>query len=152
MEKKSNLVAAVCITNKNKVLILKQSYNSNFYYTLPGGHIENKETLFETAIRESKEGIGLVPKITGILKFGFISEFKRDTFFIIFEAKIQNKDKIEIDNNEIVDYYWASKDELENKYKDLKWRLYLMKQIAIDSLNNKVISVNFFDHLIKNEK
>ena len=146
MEKKSNLVAAVCITDKGKVLILKQSLNNEVLLTFPGGHLEKNETLLETVLRESKEEIGIVPKITGIVKFGFISEPNRDTFIIVFAGKMNKKDKLKIDNNEIVDYFWASKDDLKDKYNKAKWRHPFIKQIAISSLTKKAISIDYFKH------
>ncbi|MDN7246280.1 NUDIX hydrolase [Planococcus shenhongbingii] len=52
--------------NKQNVLIVKNKRNPSSYYTLPGGAVENDETLEEAAIREVKEETGLTIELEGL--------------------------------------------------------------------------------------
>jgi molecular chaperone GrpE (heat shock protein) len=55
-------IKAVVLNKKNEILILKRSQNNKFSlgkYDLPGGHIEVKESLKDSILREIKEETGL---------------------------------------------------------------------------------------------
>ena len=46
---------SVIVLQNNKLLVVHSKYNKEEFYLLPGGGIENNETIFRCAIREVKE-------------------------------------------------------------------------------------------------
>lgn len=51
--------AAVLIIREGKILLLRRSKYGRLYYVVPGGGVENGETIEEAAIREIHEETGL---------------------------------------------------------------------------------------------
>jgi len=51
------IIARALIVRDNKILVCKNTTKE--YYFLPGGHVENKETLAEALVREIEEEIGV---------------------------------------------------------------------------------------------
>ena len=47
------------VVRDNKILMEKVYYDNRYFYTIPGGGIEENETPEEAAIRELKEECGL---------------------------------------------------------------------------------------------
>lgn len=76
--KKVELAADIIIPNKKgKILILKRKITpEKGKLTLPGGHLEENETIEETAVREAKEETGLEVELKDIL--GVYSNPDRD--------------------------------------------------------------------------
>ncbi len=81
---------SILLIKDNKILVLKSKYSSGEFYLLPGGAIENFETLQETAIRETKEETNLDVKISKLL---YLQEWinksrNKNVLYVIFLAKI----------------------------------------------------------------
>lgn len=107
---------AIIIDNE-KALIIKQT-NEN--WSFPKGHIEQKETEEETAIREIKEEVGLnVILDTNFRKTIFYCPDKQDTLkeVVFFLAKPLN-DKITIQKEEVLDYKWESLQNIKEIFKE----------------------------------
>ena len=149
MKKLSSLRSGVCIINNNKLLIVKESPHTDHpnKWTFPGGHLENNETLIETALRETREEIGVRVNITGIVSIGCISRPKYDATVVIFSATIKKNAKIKVDNEEIVDYRWVSSKDIKNNTFD--WRHPILKEIALKSLTKPIIPIDYFQHIIE---
>jgi 8-oxo-dGTP diphosphatase len=118
--------AVVLIVSDNKFLVIKRAERDGDPWSgdmgLPGGHVKSGEKCIDAALRECKEEIGFEPKIIGFLGYYFPNNVKIKV--AVFLARYENE-KIKIDNNEISDYFWISKDELTEKegayiYKDYK--------------------------------
>jgi len=110
-------VNIVITNNKGKVLILKRSLAEKYcpnFWDLPGGKVENDETLLKAARREAKEESGLDVKLA-------------QKYFYIFHCQNVELDiygfKAETNNGRVVlseehtEFKWISKD----KWKSLKY-------------------------------
>ena len=77
---------SVVLIKDEKVLLLKSKYSSGEFYLLPGGSMEDFETIEETAIRETKEETNYNIKINNLL---YLQEWidkkrKKDVLYVIF--------------------------------------------------------------------
>lgn len=72
------------------VLLVKNKGTGASYYTLPGGAVEQGETLEEAAIREVKEETGLDVQLGGIFSVGeaFFEERGHHAIFFTFIGEI----------------------------------------------------------------
>ena len=87
MEKTGRAIIFVPNTNNEKFYSIKRTKikngNKNIYYTIPGGHLEDKESYEEATLREIKEELGIDIKIKEELISLFNEDLKRqETFFI----------------------------------------------------------------------
>lgn len=75
---------------EENVLLVKNKGPGASYYTLPGGAVEQGETLEEAAIREVKEETGLDVQLGGIFSVGeaFFEERGHHAIFFTFTGKI----------------------------------------------------------------
>ena len=98
--------------NKYEILVLKFLYGLNSMWGFPKGHVKQKETEVETALREIKEECGLHVKI--------LPEFRESTKFLYKEnttlevvyfaastndQNILHQNKI---NEKVVDHAWLN--------------------------------------------
>ncbi|UII55916.1 NUDIX hydrolase [Cytobacillus spongiae] len=72
------------------VLMVKNMGEKTSYYTLPGGAVEQGETLEEAAIREVKEETGFDIEVEGIFSIGeaFFEDRGHHAIFFTFRGKI----------------------------------------------------------------
>jgi len=72
------------------ILMVKNRGEKSSYYTLPGGTVEQGETLQQAAIREVKEETGLEVELDGILTVSeaFFEESGHHTIFFTFRGRI----------------------------------------------------------------
>jgi len=100
----------VAIINKDKILLARNSNFAASWFSLIAGYVDVGETLEETVAREVKEEVGLDVKniryyksqpwpLSGSLMIGYIAE-------------ADENQPIAIDNNEIVEAAWFSRDNL----------------------------------------
>lgn len=97
-----NAVRIVVFDNEKKIAFIHATINK--YYELPGGGVEDGETIEEGAIREAKEETGCDVKITG--EVGIIQEYMKDKELInethCFLAEvIGNKCEVRLNQDEI---------------------------------------------------
>lgn len=84
-------VAYVLLNDDHKnVLMVKNKGKKSSYYTLPGGAVEQGETLKEAAVREVKEETGFDVQIEGVLSVSeaFFEESGHHVIFFTFSGKI----------------------------------------------------------------
>jgi len=101
--------------NHQKVLMVKNKGENSSYYTLPGGAVEDGETLEEAAVREVKEETGVDIEIDGLFTVNeaFFEDRGHHAIFFTFTGKIVGGE-IEISfPDEIEEVTWMEADEAE---------------------------------------
>jgi len=125
-EKSAGVITYKKINNKIKYLIVYSKIN---FPGFPKGHVEYKETEEEAAKREVFEEVGI--------KVNLKSNFRESLSYIVYDtpihkevvfflAEISEKDKINIDTNEINKFEFVNLDEAQN----------ILNQELIDILKN----------------
>jgi nucleoside triphosphatase len=108
------VVASALVVKGDKILLIK-SHKWGDAYLLPGGHVENGETIFEAAKREGEEETGLKLKPLYCVNFGEeINDprFYRKAHFIYFHIVCEAlNNEIKLDNRELKDFIWISQKE-----------------------------------------
>ncbi|EIM06298.1 NUDIX hydrolase [Planococcus antarcticus DSM 14505] len=76
--------------DKENILTVKNQGENSSYYTLPGGAVENGETLEDAAIREVKEETGLTVELEGIFAISeaFFEKQGHHAIFFTFKGRI----------------------------------------------------------------
>ncbi len=103
-------VGGLIVNEEGKVLLVK-SFKWFDSYTLPGGHIEIGETMFEAVKREVKEETGLDVEVKEILltqEAIFTPEFHKKKHFIFFDLLCRSRDQqVKLDQKELREYIWV---------------------------------------------
>ena len=112
---------SVLIVKDDRVLVLKSKYKSGEFYLLPGGGIEEFETLQETAVRETKEETNLDIKLGDLL---YLQEWinperKKNVLYAIFKGEIISGKETHLndpclDKGNITAIEWKTIQELED--------------------------------------
>ena len=98
--------------DEQSVLLVKNKGDGPSYYTLPGGAVEQGETLQEAAIREVKEETGLEVKLDGIFTVSeaFFEERGHHAIFFTFIGRIIGGEITILFPEEIEEVTWISLD------------------------------------------
>jgi len=112
----SHISTGVAVVKDGQILLVRRSIDDFLggYYELPGGGVDDGETIEQAAMREVKEETGLVPSkvITTFKGFDYTTDkkpFVRQVNLII-EAK-PGEVKLSAEHD---DFLWANKDDLGN--------------------------------------
>lgn len=124
-----NRSVAFVIRDK-KILMEKLFYEGRYFYSIPGGGIEDGETPEQAVIRELKEECGLdgtiVKKLTEVYSFGR-TEYAYEVSVPKDQVPIIGYDPEEAEDNQpIKDVLWMSLDEMSEKDRAFMWRYGLM--------------------------
>jgi len=100
--------------NANRVLVQDKIHSRWAGITFPGGHIDDGESIYESAIREVKEETGLT--ISNLKQAGLIHMFnteslERRIIFLYKTSCFEGEMITETDEGKV---YWVSLNELEN--------------------------------------
>lgn len=137
--------SGVCIIEDNKLLLLKQKADR---WGPPAGHAEESENLVATAVRETKEETGLNVSITGLIQAMYIKK-NEDVGYIacFYAAEILGNKEISLQENEVEEYVWAEREEIEqDKY---KLRDKLLKTVFLKAFNEVTSPVDTFTMVTK---
>ena len=101
-------------TSSGKLLVVKSDYKA--YWSLPGGIIDPSETPRETAIRETKEEVGVTVDEASV---SFVAVVDRksevaETYQFIFKAPLSDemRDQITLQVSEIDEYEFVTKKQI----------------------------------------
>jgi len=99
------------IFDGDKVLVVKQR---SCIYGFPKGHVEEGETEIMTAIRETKEEVGLDVYVDPNLRFTINYLVKEDKLkeVVYFVSFLKNNNDVIIQEEEIDSYMWVDIDEV----------------------------------------
>ncbi|MGP4072877.1 NUDIX hydrolase [Piscibacillus sp. B03] len=102
--------------NNENVLMVKNKGIKESYYTLPGGAVEQGQTLKEAAIREVKEETGLDVKVDGIFTVSeaFFKQKGHHAIFFTFFGEIVGGEINILYPEEIEEVIWMEKDLAED--------------------------------------
>ncbi len=104
------------ILNDDKILFIRHNNNC---WSFPKGHQEPGETDFETALRETREEVGLNTTIMNpepLITKHFVTDENAEKTIYLFLAKLDKSQpaKITIQPNEVTEAKWIKFTELEN--------------------------------------
>ena len=112
-------VAGCLIEKDGKYLMVKEAQKKYYeQYNIPGGAVEEGETIQDAAIREFKEETGYDVELTGALPIQTILRDNQTIYKFLFVARIVGGSMEERDNKEILGVDWLSKEDLKRLDKD----------------------------------
>ncbi len=107
---------AACIIENNKILLLRYEYNGADVYNIPGGNLENAETIAETLIREMEEELGIKIIIDDLVLVAEANNKSVDNevLHLIFQCQItENKPIINRNECSAVEAVWLPLEKLK---------------------------------------
>lgn len=106
-------LTVLCLIHKNDEYLLQNRVKNDWKgWTLPGGHVENNESIVDAVIREMKEETGLTiqrPKLCGIKQFPI-----KEGRYIVFLFQTNEFTGNVTSSNE-GEMQWVHKSELANR-------------------------------------
>ena len=114
MEKKIRKAVRTYLIRDNKVVVIKYKEHDNGYYDIPGGKIEDGETIDEASIREFKEETGITITKEHYIGHNTIEYPERIFDLCIFIVDEYTGEPLEFEENNSM---WISIDDL---YKETK--------------------------------
>ncbi|MEI4770424.1 NUDIX hydrolase [Psychrobacillus sp. FJAT-51614] len=138
-----NVASALIHDDNGYILLVKnRKKGDSFYWGLPGGAVEENETLEQAVIREVTEETGYKIKITGLnsIREALFSERDHHALIITFNAKIiDGQININDPDNDIVEARWVD-------YGTAKELMpFLFESLRIDSNGNKSLAFYEFE-------
>jgi len=102
--------------NRGGLLLLVTSRKWGYRYSIPGGHVRKGETVFDAAIREAREEVGLSVKphrVIAVHEVIYPQQFYskgRHFIFIDVLCSVKSRD-VKVDGDEIQGYVWVKPSE-----------------------------------------
>ncbi len=128
------------IVKRNRILLLKRSENADFLpgtWEVPGGTIEEGETIKQGVARETKEEAGLTIIPSELLGYFEYTDGKnRKSLNLNFLCKMEDESEIvNIGEDEMSDFLWAD----EEKISTLPFTSDTMRDICLQALQGNQI-------------
>ncbi len=126
-------LTVLCLVHSEDAYLLQDRVKEDWKgYTLPGGHIENGESIVHAVVREMKEETGLTilnPKLCGVKQFPI-----EDGRYIVFLFKA-DKYKGKLTSSSEGNMHWVRREELSNV--NLVGDFYEILQVILDDNLNE---------------
>ena len=132
------IITGGLIEKDNKYLLIQEAKGDvRGKWSLPAGHLDPNETIFDSAKREIQEECGLNVELTGVCQIGNL-KLQNDTFVsVIFSTKILSGD-IKFSPTEILDAKWFTYEEIFAMKNQLRSERFILG--AIENARNNLIS------------
>lgn len=135
-------LTVLCLVHSEDAYLLQNRVKTDWKgYTLPGGHIENGESIVHAVVREMKEETGLTilnPRLCGVKQFPI-----EDGRYIVFLFSADEYEGELISSNE-GDMHWIKKEELSNV--NLVSDFNMLLQVILDD------NLNEFQYIIEGDQ
>lgn len=96
------------VRDKDKLLVIKDRFSNG--YKLPGGHIDNNESIKDALKREVYEETGITIEFESIMNLGHFTkgQFDESILYVVCTAKALTKEITIYDLSEIVEAKWIN--------------------------------------------
>ena len=116
----TTIIIGGVIKKDNKYLLVQEAKEScKGKWSIPAGHLQRNETIFEGAKREIFEECGYNVTLTGIAHIRNKCMIDNEWLLIIFSTEVIDG-KIKFDKEEILDVRWFSYDEIVQMHNELR--------------------------------
>ncbi len=116
--KRPEVVVGVIVRHKPSGKILLTQGSKWTIWGTHGGHVDYGETIAQTAVRETREEVGLDTAYVRIIRWGEMIEpktLKKKRHFVFFHCLVEcDSDEVTLDGDEILDYKWIYPKEITN--------------------------------------
>lgn len=125
------IVADCWIEADGRILLVKAGYRD--FWQFPGGHAENGETPYQTAVREVREEIGQGVQVTRLLALNveINSQGQPDTMCFLFAGFCDRETKITLQAQELSEFAWVPVGEAISRLHPLSQQLFPHAQSAL---------------------
>jgi len=142
--------AGICILKDGKLLLIKEAKQKySGMWSLPSGHIDKDENIFDAAIRETKEETGFDIKLTGLVAIHNLTHRKDGNHYISFffgaeiiggELSFNPKEVISVEFVEIERVLKIQENQFRGKHKDVIKKFLTGKVLPLDVIENYKMS------------
>jgi len=113
MPKSTDICSVVVRNGEGKYLLVQEGKPSAYgLWNLPGGRVDESESLFDAAIREAHEETGFAVRLTSEIPIIDMLDAESNHHFHTYTAKIIGG-KLTFDGVEILDAAWLSYEEIQ---------------------------------------
>ncbi len=125
------------VRDGDNLLVIKDRFSKG--YKLPGGHIDNNETIKEAMKREVYEETGIKVEFESIVNLGHFTkgQFEESNLYIVCTAKALSKEITIHDSSEIVEAKWIEIEEFLNSPDTNNYN----KSVVKAAINNKELKL-----------
>lgn len=131
------VITGTIILKDNKIMMVKESKKECFgKWSFPAGHLQDNETIFEGAKRETLEETGCKVELKKTFPILKMKNKDFNIIMILFLADLLEETD-EFDKDEIQETKWFSMDEIKNMKKE-DVRCYEMVENVLETLDKNI--------------
>jgi len=148
--KVDTFVGVVLLDSKKRIFLIREEDKYRISlgrWNLPGGSVDNDETLIDSAIREIKEETGYETKVTSLVGCYKCKKGNNSWIYTVFKAEVDGEAE-KITDSGVKQGRWFTKDEFLNLdtsklvHPDMK----LVFSIAVEDKGLSIESIKFIDY------